>query len=104
MDDSRSFLVLVAIGVASTSVKAATCKRGKKLAYNDAFCSGGEKLHSSGAKRIEAIKRSMREDFAVPEELKRKPYPAQTSPLGRTERQGGWECLLNPTVAATSKM
>jgi hypothetical protein len=75
-DDSRSFLVLVAIGVASTSVKAATCKRGKKLAYNDAFCSGGEKLHSSGAKRIEAIKRSMREDFAVPEELKRKPYPA----------------------------
>jgi hypothetical protein len=67
---------LVAIGVASTSVKAATCKRGKKLAYNDAFCSGGEKLHSSGAKRIEAIKRSMREDFAVPEELKRKPYPA----------------------------
>jgi hypothetical protein len=73
---SVAFLVLVAIGVASTSVKAATCKRGKKLAYNDAFCSGGEKPHSSGAKRIEAIKRSMREDFAVPEELKRKPYPA----------------------------
>ena len=31
------YLVLVAIGVASTSVKAATCKRGKKLAYNDPF-------------------------------------------------------------------
>jgi hypothetical protein len=56
--------------------KAATCERGKKLAYNNDFCSGGEKQHSLGAKRIEAIKRSMREHFAVPEELKRRPYPA----------------------------
>jgi hypothetical protein len=52
--------VLVAIGVAATGVKAATCERDKKLAYNGAFCSGSEEQHSSGAKRIEAIKRSMR--------------------------------------------
>jgi hypothetical protein len=32
-DDSRSFLVLVAIGVAATRVKAATCERDKKLVH-----------------------------------------------------------------------
>ena len=52
-DDSRSFLVPVAIGVAATGVKAATCERDKRLAHNGPFCSGSEEQHSSGAKRIE---------------------------------------------------
>jgi hypothetical protein len=63
-NDSRSFLVLVAIGVAATRVKAATCERDKKLVHR-----------TVPLKRIEAIK-SACERLAVREGTKAEALPA----------------------------
>ena len=80
------YLVLVASWVASTSVKAAPCERGKGSPTTVTLLA--VVISSFLWTEAEALPCVMR----------------KTSPLVRRKRHGGWQCLLNPAVAATRKM